>query len=134
MNFLPDTQASAPLCQNYIDPPDKSQLGNLASQMTTLNLNIGFDSCDPSFSSAGSFLGDQVYCNAGPCSGMTVSEILSLGNQALGGTITMPYTFPRTVSVFNSYSMLDVCVTKINENYDNGDQDHGDLCSPGCST
>jgi hypothetical protein len=49
MNFLPDTQASTPLSQNYTDPPDNVQLGNLASQMTTLHLNIGFDSCDPSF-------------------------------------------------------------------------------------
>jgi hypothetical protein len=85
------------------------------------------------FSSAGSSLGDQLYCKAGPCSGMTVSEILTLGNQALGGTIAMPYTFPRTASVLNSYSMMDVCVTKINENYDNGNQDQRDLCSPGCS-
>lgn len=133
MNFLPNKQAPGPLSQDYTDPPENSELGNLASQMTALNLNVGFDSCDPSFSSAGSSLGDQVYCKAGPCSGMTVSEILTLGNQALGGTITMPYTFPRTVSVFDSYSILNACATKINQNYDNGNQDHGDLCSPGCS-
>ena len=133
MNFLPDTKGPGSLSQDYTDPPDNSQLGNLASQMTTLNLNVGFDSCDPSFSSAVSSLEDQVYCNTGPCNGMTVSEILTLGNQALGGTITMPYTFPRTLSVFISYSMLNVCVTKINQNYDNGNQDKGDLCSPGCA-
>jgi hypothetical protein len=131
-NFLPSGGTSDVLFQDYTDPNDVV-LGNLAGQMTALTLNVGFDACNDTFASPESLLGDQVYGDTGSCSGMTVAEILTLGNQALGGTITMPYTFPRTLSVFTSLSMLNACVTNINENYVDGNTDGGNLRSPGCS-
>ena len=119
-NYLPDGTTSAILSRNYTDPPNDSDLGNLASQLTALNLNVEFDLCDSTFSTSVLYLKHQVYCSAGPCNGMTVSEILDLGNRILGATITAPFE----LGDFNK------CVTNINVNYDNCDRDNQHLCSP----
>jgi hypothetical protein len=130
-SYLPDGSTPLPLTQDYVDPPkpqqgQKSMISVLAGQVTTLSLNVIFDSCDPNFSPSTLSLRDQVYCNTGPCNGLTVWEILDVGNQALGGG-TIPSGF--------TYSSINDCVASINENYDNGNgNDQHNLCSPGCST
>ena len=123
--YLPGGGKAEALTENHTNPVDANKLGILAGQMTALSLNVGFDRCDPDFSSSWSSLGDQVYCAEGPCKGMTVSAILTLGNQVLGGG-SIPSHF--------NIGVLNTCVTTINENYDNGDhypipQDNGHLCS-----
>ena len=115
-DYLPDGSPSQQLSANYEDP--ESNLGIFAGQLTALSLNVGFDFCNEDFSASGSFLGDQVYCAPdGLCAGMTVSEILSLGLEVLGGPPGDPADLGR----------LNTCVSIINENYVDG-MDKGNLC------
>jgi hypothetical protein len=123
---FPQGGPSVPLSADYTNPT--ATLGNLASQMMALNLNVDFDSCrKPSvtkFSSEVSLLGNQVYCGPEqPCSGKTVYAIQTLGNKVLGGAGMQNSKGKSTVvddeSV--SYSDLNTCVSLINENYVDGD-------------
>lgn len=134
MTFLPQQSAVSSLSMNYTDPKQTPQLGRLAGEMTALSLNVVFDDCDRDFADPVESLGEQVYCSTGPCSGMTIDEILTIGNQALGATISMPYTFEKTGETFSSLSSLNECIEKINENYPNGNKDEGYICPPGCKS
>ncbi|MFM8916711.1 MAG: T9SS type A sorting domain-containing protein [Bacteroidota bacterium] len=58
--------------------------------------------------------------NVAPFEGMTVSQLLAVANQAIGGCGSS-----------YSASELNAALTAINENYDNGNMDNGDLtCTP----
>ena len=118
-NFLPAGGKSEQLVTNHLNPA--KSLGILASQLTALSLSVGFDICNDDFSSSGSSLGDQVYCAGGLCDGMTVSQILTLGQQVLGGAQEPPWS--------DDLGILNTCVTIINENYVDGTIDEGNLCS-----
>jgi hypothetical protein len=93
-DYLPEGGTPDALNKSYTNPGPKVGINVLAGQLTALSLNVGFDTCDPEFSSSGSSLGDQVYCADGPCDGMTVFAILALGHQVLGGgTVPSPFTY-----------------------------------------
>jgi hypothetical protein len=126
--FLPQGGSPDALSQSYTDPISKDVKSVLAGQVTALSLSVGFYLCSADFAPPAENLGDQTYCsNAGNCKGMKVQEVLDLGNQALGGTIPYPYTFSG--KVFSAASDVNQCLSTINENYVDGTEDNGAVCS-----
>ena len=90
-------------------------LSVLTGQLLAAELNIGFDAYDSNFGSSDVALG-AMYTNVDGFEGMTVSEIVSIANQVIGGC-----------SSAYSFAELNSVLTIINENYDNGNQDNGHL-------
>jgi len=102
---------------NMVD--DMSYNNVLAAQLVGVTLAVGFDAYDADFATSEDFLGDR-YVNVTPFEGMTVSQLLTIANQAIGGCGSS-----------YSASQLNAALTAINENYDNGNMDNGDLsCTP----
>lgn len=114
-NFLPEGGTPAALTGDATNPTD---LGNvLAGQVVALTLNVGFDLCDPAFAESSTNLADlEVIDTNSECYGMTVQEVLDLANAILGGC-----------SNALTPSQINDCVSKINENYVDGDTDNGFL-------
>ncbi|MFZ9943288.1 MAG: T9SS type A sorting domain-containing protein [Bacteroidia bacterium] len=98
---------------NMVD--DMSYNNVLAAQLVAASLSVGFDAYDPDFASSEDFLGDR-YVNVAPFEGMTVSQLLQVANDVIGGC-----------SAAYSVIELNAALTAINENYDNGIMDNGDL-------
>jgi hypothetical protein len=118
-NFLPAGGTPSALSQNHTDPTS-TEAGVLAGQVLALSLNVGFDSAIPDFSTNPISLADlRVVQPASPCFGMTVQEVLDEANGILGGC-------PSTLTA----SQINDCVTAINENYVDGNQDNGFLSLP----
>ncbi|MFM9051136.1 MAG: SprB repeat-containing protein [Bacteroidota bacterium] len=91
----------------------------LASQLVAATLNVGFDAYDTAFDASADLLADR-YLSVAPFEGMTVGQLLLIANEVIGGC-----------SDDYSYSELNAALTAVNENYDNGTSDQGDLsCTP----
>lgn len=114
-DFLPQGKSPAALTKDYTDPDKKITV--LAGQVVALTLSVQFDLCDPDFGESGFNLADQVVIDEeSECYGMTVQEVLDLANAILGGCSTAL-----------TPSQINDCVSKINENYVDGEQDNGFL-------
>ena len=90
-------------------------LSVLTGQLLAAELNIGFDAYDANFGNSGVALG-AMYTDANGFEGLTVSEIVAIANQVIGGC-----------SSDYSFASLNSVLTIINENFDNGTQDNGHL-------
>jgi uncharacterized repeat protein (TIGR01451 family) len=88
---------------------------NLAAQLLAATLNVGFDAYDPNFGAANGFLGDLQFAS-GAFAGMTVSEVMQIANDVLGGCST-DYT-PSALS-----SAMEI----INLSFHEGTENTGDL-------
>ncbi|MFM7216459.1 MAG: hypothetical protein ACKO1U_00420 [Bacteroidota bacterium] len=102
---------------NLVD--DASYDNVLAAQLVAATLNVGFDNYDPAFAASTDALEDRFLAVA-PFEGMTVGELLVAANEVIGGCST---TY--------SYTDLNAALTAINQNYDNGTTDNGDLSCSG---
>ncbi len=91
-----------------VNPNNKTIKNTLVGQVVALTMNVRFDSLFPSFSSSGTNLGNLIINSVGVFQGMTVNQILTEANKALGGCSSY------TVGDLNK--MCDI----INNNYDNG--------------
>ncbi|MFY8136842.1 MAG: hypothetical protein ACOVMR_01980, partial [Flavobacteriales bacterium] len=80
-DFLPAGGPSAVISGNTVNPTNVSN--QLASQLVAAALSLGFDSYDPNFAQSNGYLGDAIF-NNGSFEGMTVSQVVSAANQALG--------------------------------------------------
>jgi hypothetical protein len=99
-------------------PDELPVLSVLTGQLLAASLSVGFDAHDANFAASEGSLGGRVI-QSGPYAGTTVSEILAIANDAIGGC-----------SASVDLSALNAALTAINENYDNGNTDNGFL---GCS-
>lgn len=109
--FLPCGGTPLVLSSSATNP---SSLNNvLAGQVLTLALTLGFDNAIDSFSTSNSPLGDLMIAS-GQFQGYTVSQILTLANNILGGC-----------SNYYTTSQINAIVTAINENFDNGTVNNG---------
>ncbi|MCK9209619.1 MAG: choice-of-anchor A family protein [Ignavibacteriaceae bacterium] len=115
-NFLPQGSIPSALTQSYVDPTDKN-ITVFAGQAAALTMNIFYD-LNGAIGSNSTNLSDLVIV-PGTFSGKTVSELLTLVNNALGG-----------VNTNFSLSELNDAATLINENFDNGTVDKGYLTCP----
>jgi hypothetical protein len=96
--------------------PTKSNAGVFAGQVLALTISVAM-------SNAGVITPglDDLYIAPGQqMAGYTVAEVLAFANAALGGNLS---GLPAGVTL----SKLNDVVSKINENYVDGNQDHGFL-------
>jgi len=105
-NFLPASGKPAVLKASAVNLPELKN--TLAGQVLALTLNVRFDATDPNFGQGGQSLGGM-YITSGVFAGKTVSELLTIANNVLGGCS-------------NAYApdVVSDAAMKINENYDNG--------------
>ena len=82
-NFLPQGGTPVALTSNYIDPTNPI-LSVLAGNLIAVELALGFDLYDPNFGSSSIYLGDLII-TTGAFAGMTLSDLVAIANQALGG-------------------------------------------------
>ena len=114
-DFLPSGGTPAGLSQNYTNPTSSISAGNFAAQVVALTLNVKYSEAGHLGSNSTS-LGDLEFVG-GDFIGKTVNEFLAIANDALGGNTNTGYT----------YSQLNSAATTVNENFDNGTVDNGDL-------
>ncbi|MBS4044149.1 MAG: tandem-95 repeat protein, partial [Chitinophagaceae bacterium] len=107
-NFLPSGSTASALPSGILVNPQDSYSNVLAGQVVALTLNLGFDNYDANFSPATTLVKNLVV-NSGTFAGWTVQQVLDEANKKLGGCASS-YTF----------SQLNDAVTKINENYVDG--------------
>ncbi len=110
--FLPAGGTASSFTGTYVNPAN-TNFSVLAGQLLAASLNVGFDSYSASFG-AGSNTLANMYCNFANFYGVKVSDLLSEANLRISGTITT-----------HSLTQLNDALTKLNENYDNGNRDHG---------
>jgi len=82
-DFLPQGGTPAVLTMSYMNPT-QSDITVLAGNLLAVELALGFDVYDPNFGASAGYLGDLVI-NQGDFQGWTVSELVALANDALGG-------------------------------------------------
>ena len=90
----------------------------MAGQLVAATLSVGFDYADPNYSESAVNLGELTVAS-GEFSGQTVNQVLELAQNYFGGCIS-PYTASQLINV----------LAGINENFVDGNQDHGFLDCP----
>lgn len=127
--FLPHGGPAAALSGDEVNPASSTG-GVLAGQLVAATLNVGFDD-------AGVFdgvkqndtkpLGDLTFLHGvdDDLMGRTVREVLDLSHAALAGTAD--FDLDRDGDADVSLADLVQALTAINENFDNGNQDGGNL-------
>jgi hypothetical protein len=118
--FLPSGTNARVLNPGHLVDPGQSYRNVFAGQLVAAKLSVGFDAHDPNFGAATGLLGNAVVVS-GPFAGMTVSQIIAIADQVIGGCS-------------NAYSPqhLNNVLDAINNNYVDGTQDHGFLlCTNG---
>lgn len=110
--FLPSGGPSAILpVGSLVDPT--SLPNTLASQLIGITLSLGFDAYDPDFGASDFALADVVYAE-GTFAGMTLTEVVQIANEVIGGCSTA-YTLGQ----------LNTALTTANQNYVDGTQNNG---------
>jgi hypothetical protein len=133
--FLPQGGARDPFDQDATDPID-SAAGVLAGQLATAKINVAFDDAgalDP-FKAVpgGPRLGDMIFVEDVHPKLLyrTVREVIHFADLA----VSLEGTLPLDVDGDNLGDVgcedLNVALTAVNENYDNGAGDHGHLADP----
>lgn len=124
--FLPAGGTPDKLTANYTNP-STTVAGVFAGQVTALALSLGFSEAElDGFCDLGSLYYISAFpYPANPFIGMTVDELFALANDVLGGNVAA-LPFGTTVSDLN-----DV-ITDINENFVDGEENHGDLVTGDC--
>ncbi len=105
--FLPSGGTPGVLNKDYKNPTSTSA-GEFASQVSALKFNVDFSNAGaikPGFSSR--------VVTTGPLAGLTITQVLSLANNALGGNTSVLGPYGITVAQFTSI------LSSVNENYDN---------------
>lgn len=120
-SFLPSGGTPAVLSTNYTDP-GCTYNNTFAGQLVAATLNVGFDSYYSSFATPSNNLAGM-YLNFSPFVGVSVSTLLTEANNLIGGS-TSSYTVAQ----------LNTALTYLNENYDNGTVDNGNLVCTGASS
>ena len=108
------------LLNSYINPEINLNSGTLGNQLVALSLNIRFDDVFEDFGASTLKLKDLELVS-GDCSGMTVQEVLDLGNRIVSNGSNPPLLNP---------AQINECVSTINENYVDGTTDEGNLQAP----
>ena len=111
-SFLPAGGKAGVLLAGALNPTS-SKGGVFAGQVLALQLNVDFSAAMKTRSGLGALV-----LTKGALKGQTVAQVLTLANSALGGG-----ALPAGMSI----SDLSDIVSKINDNYDRGKEDDGDL-------
>jgi hypothetical protein len=133
-NFLPDGAGAQALAGDEVDPINSSA-GNLAGQLTAAKLNVGFDDAgvlDALKNQTTGKLGDLIYVGGVHSAflGETVRDVIELADKAISGEILEPFDVDGDSIGDVSFSELKDAVEVINTNFDNGNQNLGNLAEP----
>ncbi len=113
-NFLPSGGSLNTLTGSSTNPGGTIS-STFAGQLVAATLNVGFDTYFANFAAGTNSLKDM-YCNFSGFYGVKVSDLLIEANASISGSTTT-----------HSRSSLNSALTKLNENYDNGNEDNGDF-------
>lgn len=119
-DFLPSGSTPRALTADLVDPAGNYD-NVLAGQVVALSLSVGFDNYDANFGTSSASLGSLVVAS-GDFAGMTVQQVLDEANAFLGGC----------ASVYTA-SQLNDAVSALNENFDDGNQNHNYVLCPQAS-
>jgi hypothetical protein len=107
-NFLPSGSTAAPLPAGSMTNPGASYSNVLAGQIVAATLSMTFDAYDPDFGDSEEWIGDLII-NDGTFQGMSMSELLQIANEVIGGCNTQ-----------YSYSEINEGLSSFNENFVDG--------------
>jgi hypothetical protein len=131
MDFLPQEGRPVALTSSYVDPPSKykakhagkfghhRKLGSLAGETLALELNVRISANAISKSGLGA-----LHVASGRLAGMTVAQVLALGNRALGGE---SFATVAAGTTLRSYDDLEDIIERINKNFQAGTTNNGYL-------
>jgi hypothetical protein len=111
-NFLPQGGIPGTLAAGNLINPTTSTAGVFAGQVLALQLNVSFSG--PVFPGG---LGN-LPLTSGPAAGLTVGQVLTLANRALGGCLTAADIALLTSRGITTISQLNDIVDQINESFD----------------
>ena len=117
-DFLPSGSTPRALEPGTMTNPGESYSNVLAGQTVALTLNVTFDLYDTNFSASTSHLGDLIVIS-GTFANWTVNQVLAEANRILGGEPSL-----------YSASEINAIVDAINNNYDGGKMNNGQLTCP----
>ena len=132
-DFLPDGGPSVPLAGNEVNVANSSA-GNIAGQLVAATLNVAFDDAGvfDGVKAVTGKLGDLVFVGGvdDDLIGMSVRDLLDLANLGISGAVLEPFDvdgdFVGDVMLGDIADALAV----INENFDNGNTNNGNLGYP----
>jgi len=133
-NFLPDGTTPEALAGDEVDPVNSSA-GVLAGQLTAAKLNVGFDDADL-FDSlkdpAAGDLGDLIFVAgvADALIGESVRDVIALADKAISGEEQEPFDVDGDLVGDVSFSDISTALDVENSNFDNGNQNNGNLAEP----
>jgi hypothetical protein len=134
-DFLPSGSTAGALDQDHVNPADKTSAGVLAGQLTAAKLSVGFDD-------AGSFdglkgqtagkLGDLLYTGGvhDALIGQSVRDVIELSDRAISGELAEPFDVDGDLIGDVMFSDLSTALAVLNENFDNGSVNNGNLKLP----
>jgi len=134
-NFLPQGEARDPFDQDLVDPLD-SAAGVLGGQLATAKINVAFDDAGLldawKSNPGGPPLGDLIFIEgvAEKLEYFTVREVIAFADLAVSGAATMPLDVDNDTIGDVTFQDLNVALTVLNENYDNGTVNNGNLAQP----
>jgi hypothetical protein len=132
-DFLPDGGPSVPLTGNEVNVANSSA-GNIAGQLVAATINVAFDDAGvfDGMKAVTGKLGDLVFV-AGVDSdllGMSVRDLLDLANLGISGAVLEPFDVDGDTVGDVMLGDIQVALAVINENFDNGNTNDGNLGYP----
>jgi hypothetical protein len=133
--FLPSGGTAGKLKKDLIDPVKKTSAGVLAGQLVAATLNVEFDAygaLDALKGKDGVKLADLVYAGGvdDALLGKTVAEVLELANGVISKELAVPVDVDGDGDGDVGYADLAEALTVLNENFDDGLVDNGNLELP----
>jgi hypothetical protein len=133
--FLPSGGTAGKLKKDLVNPVKKTPAGVLAGQLVAATLNVGFDSfgaLDALKDKDGVKLEQLVYVGGvdDALLGKTVADVLALANGAISKELTVPIDVDGDGSGDVGFAELAEALTVLNENFDDGTVNNGNLELP----
>lgn len=116
-NYIPAGGTPGVLDKDYVDPLTTSA-GVLGGHLVAATLAVVFDGYDPNFGSSATSV-KHLVATSGVCKGMTVKQILQVGNAVAGGCSTLA-----------TPSEITSCLDAFNNNFVDGVKANGYLAYP----
>jgi len=143
-NFLPKGGSPSAITVRAKNPlsGDTGTDGSFAGNLLSAKLNVGFDACDPNFSSCASntstlcFKSNTLPSGAFHCNGYTVAQVITASDYIIGGCGAVMCTMVAPPKLCNlSPSTLNACLDVFNNNFVDGNTNLGKIgvCGNECS-
>lgn len=134
-NYLPAGQTAGALDQDLVDPTGSTSAGVFAGHLSAAKLNVGFDDAgvfDALKNQVAVKLGDLLYSGGvhEALVGKSVREVIDLSDLAISGAIAEPFDVDGDLVGDVLFTDLSGALQVLNENFDNGTVNEGNLKLP----